>query len=544
MNLGPTRRSLREHLFVALLLPIAVCAANCFGAGVTLITHGLNDNADGWVAGMAGQITNYYRVQGENFAVYRMYFYFNSADGHYYLASERLSGNPPGDGNSDEIIVELDWGLLADGNSYNTYQVAAAVAPALLSTNFIPDLNGHALAELPIHMIGHSRGGSLISELSHLLGTNGLWINHLTTLDPHPLNNDGFNLDRILYSAVDAPVHTYQNVLYHDNYYQNMNFLVHGESVAGAYVRQLTSLSGGYTSSESSAPAHSNVHLWYFGTVDLNTPASYLEGGYTISVDSSMRSTWWNGYEDQGSVAGFYYSSIGGGDRLSADRPLGVGHSAIHDGYNQWWDFGAGVANNRTALDADNGNWPNVIRLDRLATNGVVQGQSTPLEIYFQWAQPATQFASITLCLDDDLNPINTNQTVVAQFDVAGTGASTYASFLTTNVLLAASNSAPGSHVFFAKITANGKTRYTYASQPVQVLSSRQPPVLDIAMPTPAQAIVGVTGLAGQTVVIQTSADLLSWLPVATNVLAADRWSYTNTVPASTGSRFYRGILP
>ena len=71
-------------------------------------------------------------------------------------------GSPVTD--SGEIILKLDWSQLSDGYSYDTFQVAAAVVPALLSTNFLPQLGGHALVEMPLHLIGHSRGGSLVAK--------------------------------------------------------------------------------------------------------------------------------------------------------------------------------------------------------------------------------------------------------------------------------------------------------------------------------------------------------------------------------------------
>ena len=56
-----------------------------------------------------------------------------------------------------------------------------------------------------------------------------------------------------------------------------------------------------------------------------------------------MRTNWWVPYEDEGLIAGFYYSLIGGGNRLSTDSPLGLpSDPAIVNGYNQWWNFGAG----------------------------------------------------------------------------------------------------------------------------------------------------------------------------------------------------------
>src|SRR5262245_59572499 len=214
----------------------------CAAGGVTLITHGLNGNTDGWVSGMASRLTNYTRFPGTNSTCYEVYFFNNG--GNYVVSAARSAGSPPPATDSGEIVIKLDWRDLANGFSFNTFQIAAAVVPEFLNTNFIPELGGHALAEFPMHLIGHSRGGSVICEMSRLLGTNGVWVDHLTTLDPHPLNNDGFN-DAILYSAVDASARTYVNVLFHDNYWQNLNAFAYGEPVFGAFVRQLSNLNGG-----------------------------------------------------------------------------------------------------------------------------------------------------------------------------------------------------------------------------------------------------------------------------------------------------------
>lgn len=525
------RQALQRFAFLA-ALALSLGSGTRAAAGVTIITHGLNGDVDGWVTGMATNLPSHPGFRGTNFSCYNMAF-VPAGGGGFTLGATRVAGGAPTNSESGAVILKLDWSDLAGGNSYNTFQVAGAVLPALLSTNFIPELGGHALAEFPLHFIGHSRGGSLLCEVSRLLGTNGVWVDHLTTLDPHPLNDPEFPLDRFAYSAVDAPANTYVNVLFHDNYWQELNSLVRGKAVAGAYVRKLTNLDGATSS------PHSDVHLWYHGTINTNTPTSDTEA----TLQAAQRTNWWWAYESQGARAGFIYSRIGGADRTSMDQPAGQGFPMIRDGYNQWWDLGAGVANNRTALPANNGAWPNLVRFNRTTTNRVEQGQAMPVQFYYQWAQPDTSLATIRIYLDGDLNPLNTNQTLLQQIIVPGSGAG-FVSFSTTNLTLAASNAAPGVHTVLATITGGGRTRHLYAPESVEVIAPHQPPTLDLVKLNTTQYRIGINGAPGQTVVLQSSTDLQAWVPLATNTLTTSRWDFTNTPPGSPEPRYYRGVLP
>src|ERR1035438_6344627 len=65
-------------------------------------------------------------------------------------------------------------------------------------------------------------------------------------------------------------------------------------------------------------------------------------------ITSTERATWWTAIEAAGTNAGFLYSLIGGGNRLSSLEPAGAGNGRISDGVNKIWDFGAGLAINRT----------------------------------------------------------------------------------------------------------------------------------------------------------------------------------------------------
>jgi hypothetical protein len=324
---------------------------------------------------------------------------------------------------------------------------------------------------------------------------------------------------------VDAPVRTYANVLFHDNYWQNLgNGFTDpdGEPVAGAYIRQLTDLAGGYANTGSISPNHSNDHLWYYGTIDFGTPASDTEA----SISNSERTNWWNTYESFGERTGFLYSLIGGGNRLSSDQPLGPGFSAISDGYNHF--------TNRTALISNSGEWPNLVRFDRADTNVVAQGGTVPMMLQYEWVKPGTNTATIDFYLDDDFNPLNGNDLFVGQSTVPG------ASSLTSSALSLplGTNATPGSYAIYAKISGGGRSRYLY-SQIVQVISVAQPLVLDISSAA-GQLQIGVNGSPGQTVVLENSADLGAWQSLATNTLTGGRWVYQQSVSVTEASQFYR----
>jgi hypothetical protein len=501
-------------------------------AGVTVITHGYNSNVAGWVTGMANQMTNYPSFPGTQSTIYQVTL--TKSGTNYFYQWSRVAGPSPTNTDSGEIIVKLDWSQLAGGSGsgvVSTYNVAPVASWVLLQTNAIADLGGHALVEFPIHLIGHSRGGSLINEISRLLGTNGVWVDHLTTLDPHPFNNDGLS-DPIITSVVDAPAkNTYVNVLFHDNYWQQNNSSLgidpSGEPVNGAYNEELDALPGGYSGFSA---YHSNIHLWYHGTIQLTTPASDTEA----SITSSQRTSWWVSAEAKGTNAGFIYSLIGGGDRTSR-----VPGFFIADGYNQNWDLGGGTATNRTALAVNNGTWPNPIRFNLAGTNAVRQGDSLGVSLYYQYAGSSNLTAQFYF--DRDLNPWNTNSLLVQIEQPPATGPDNVYHY--PNLGLATTNIAPGNYAVYVKMSDGIHARYLYAPERVAVASSLQPPALGISQMNNGWLLIGVNGVSGQTIVLQTSTDLRNWQPLATNALTADTWLYTNTAAAGFGGQFYRAVL-
>jgi hypothetical protein len=490
--------------------------AGSTAAGVTLITHGDSGTTTGWVTGMANALSA--RLGGE-IPIYRIDV--ASSGGNLVATITNLSGINPRTSAKGELILLLDWGPVS-ADSTTTYQVATVVAPLFSRTNLLGDFNGHALAELPIQIIGHSRGASLVCQLSKLLGEQGIWVDQVTSLDAHPISGD-------------APVATYENVLFADSYYETSSFLhlADGQIVPGSAWRKQTVISGGYGFPYD---GHSDVHLWYHGTIALSTPVSDTEA----TIDSTMRAQWWTTVEQAGTNAGFIYSRLGAGNRLSTLQPNGANSSAIRDGFNQKFDLGAGISNNRTSLSTNSGVWPNLVRLQLLTTNPVPQGADAMLQIYFQWARPASATLSVQVLLDIDQNPFNGNEQLVLSSSASGTTPSAIGAE-TISVPISYSNAPPGNYAVFARLTAEGRSRGLYADKTLSVIANRTPPWLDVAAQDEGQLVLGVNGVPGQTVMLEAALDLANWQPVATNQLHAPRWELPITAIGTNA--FYRALL-
>jgi hypothetical protein len=511
------------HFLDRLLRAASASAALLFAraagaAGVTVITHGYNGNVTDWVIPMAEAMTGYAAFPGATSACYRISITENGS-GQMVASATFLGGVAPATSDSGEILIKLDWSTIADG-SVSTTTVASGAVNALLSTTLIPQMNGHALVELPLHLVGHSRGGAVVTALARLLGAHNVWVDQVTTLDPHPVSLFG-----------DADVATYTNVLYADNYWQTLGdglFVPNGESVAGAYNRKLLSLSGGYSS------PHSDVHLWYHGTVDLATPATDTQA----TIGSTQRSAWWTAAESGGAANGFVLSAIGGGNRLSTAEPAGVGNGRISDGFNRRWNLGGGVASNRTALPSNNGLWPNVIRVLRADANPVAVGGTLDLTIYQQSGATTLDTVEVRTSLDTNFNPYDGTGTPIDSRTLATTGIANVA----TSTAAPTVNAAPGSYALCTHIIDGTRSRYLYLRDPVEVVA---PAVVDPASLTRlsgGRMRLRVTGAAGLSVELLASTNLTTWTPLATQTLTATPWTFTDDDAAAFPRRFYKAL--
>jgi len=492
------------------------------GAGVTVITHGFNSDITSWIIPMAGKITIYQNFPGSNSTCYALSITKNGST--YTNTPSLIAGVPPLTSVSGEIIIKLDWSTIDTTLGVSTVNIANAAAAALLSTNLLPELGGRALVELPLHLIGHSRGGSVVTEMARVLGAQGVWVDQVTTLDPDPVSLYG-----------DPAIKNYANVLFADNYWQNMGdgvLVPNGQAVSGAYNRYLTNLNGGYSSS------HSDVHLWYHGTIQLTTPASDTQA----SITAAERQTWWTAAEAAGTNAGFYYSLIGGGDRFSTNEPAGAGTGRIRDGYNQVWDLGAGSVTNRTRLPADNGAWPNLLRLNVTSTNHFSVDDPVSVAFYDQFGSNASASATVRFFLDPDASPYDGNELNLGQLTLSGTGTNAVF-FGTAGLTLNPAVTLPGNYSLFASISDGAHTRYLYAPERLVLDPSRRAPGIFANGFQNNRFHLTISGYPGQNIIVEASTNLVQWDALATNTLSGTTFDFADEASTGLAHRYYRAVL-
>jgi hypothetical protein len=415
-------------------------------SGVTLITHGFGGSVDDWITAMADAIAARSGPAAEQ-PRYRVEVTDPGHDAGPLSVVNTAHSGPAAASyiGATDIVILLNWtdvaGSVTFGGGYHrsTVDVAAAVAQSLLAPNFLTGL-ATPLAELPFHLIGHSRGASLVGELAKKLGEQGVWVDQVTTLDPHPV--DGVREPWLLsYDFGDAAMTGWGNVAFWDNYWRtdgDSSFDFTGEPVANTHNVQL---SDSVLTNSGYSYEHSDVHLWYHGTIDLSPTAN--DGSYTVP------DSWYGGTQPARNASGFYYSFLAGGTRAPDGVAAELGGTA-----------------HRTAVNWSNAKWPNVLQLGVNGGNSTfAAGESIPLSFFYADYDSAD---TISFSLDADRNPYTQNSLGVSSQNVAATGA--------TPVLAAASlgtnGIANGTYYVTAKITdPAGRTRYAYAAAPVTIVT-------------------------------------------------------------------------
>ncbi|HEX8325491.1 MAG TPA: calcium-binding protein [Tepidisphaeraceae bacterium] len=400
-------------------------------AGVTLITHGYNGNVDGWVATAAEDVQE--RAGGSKAASIATMTVAENSKGRLAVtdfANDRNQTNYRVT-TAGELIVKLDWSDVS-GGEYTTQDVAGVVSNYMLTKQ-----NGTALAELPLHLIGHSRGASLVTALSQDFGQAGVWVDQVTYLDPHPVDGED---DFLGISFGDKEMAVYDNTVFADDYWRtdgnanNQDF--DGERVTGAYNGDLNST----VQKNFFVSAHGAVTAYYVGTID--TDAS--DGGDHPVLNDWYRSTAVAPDRDE---TGFAYSRLGGGE-----RPLS-GLSTLLGGRAR-----------RSEAGESGSQWANVLNFTTRGSRSVVAGQT--LDARFKVADRDST-ARVEVYADTDTNPYNGGLTTLQGRRFASTD------LASGRINVATGNLRPGTYRVAARVTDSaGHSRWVYSPRSIGVTAA------------------------------------------------------------------------
>lgn len=412
----------------------------------TIIVHGFDPGLSGepqWMESMQDAI-----IAGSNGAGLKRKITISGSKGSL-TATCNPWDSPADSATSGDLVMRIDWTAVANHllSGVPAQDVAAAIAPVIYESR-----NGQKpVAELPLHLVGHSRGAGLVYELARLLGEKGIDVDHVTSLDAHPLTSA--DSQNPFLPVTDTTVKVYDNVMFTDSYWQGITY-PKGEAVTGAYNRSWSSLTGGYHQAENSTlrgfADHLNIILMYHGTVALNSPVSNLEAELT----AADRNSWFNETEGAGATTGFHFSRNKSHLNRSGSDAFKAGlHSAL------------GGSGARQALTGSGRVWPNILSVEILrggepiSSNGMKFTVGEKLTIRFLY-RTFNNECTLKFFADTDQNPYNdTNVATICEKKVAGSsGAPVQATFEWNT----ADFPTVGSVYIHSEISDGSHTRYLY----------------------------------------------------------------------------------
>jgi Ca2+-binding RTX toxin-like protein len=423
-------------------------------AGITLFTHGFNGNLGGAI-----EMSSEYIAQrfGGDSHVSRYFLYVNPTSQGNLVVSNVVhvqgTSDSPTTTDSGQIIVGVDYTSISTNPGYSLHYIGQVVADYMMST----PVDGVLWAQLPIHMVGSSRGTGVIDEIAHELGAHGVWVDQETYAETGVIQSIG-----------DAPPLIYDNVAFVDNYWRTdfdpNNNDTDGHPVDGAYnlnAQWLQDHHDGYTL------AHLTPMAYYAGTINLTT---HDAGDGNLIYDDWYGTTPDKPARDQ---TGFLYTQIVGGARPLA----GV------------WEASGGTGA-RTSAGETGDQWPNLtdLTVTNADANNTVSDKGSISLRYIHEDRDSS--STVTFFLDNDQNPYNDFAHTLGSVNLAESSDIPAAS---------ASESlagvAPGNYWVAAKITDDqGHTRYAYTHQIAVSDAQAGPSPIDAHLSNGTLTVNGTTG--------------------------------------------------
>jgi hypothetical protein len=339
-------------------------------AGVTILAHGFEGNITGWIPAAAEAINAKLGGRG---SIFRMELENDGRDVEV-TSFTRTAGADPRTSERAEYIIMLDW-TDVDGALFSTKPVGEAVADYLLS----PHDGLPALASLPIHLVGHSRGASLTTVIAERLGERGIWIDQHTSLDPHPIDGED---DFLGLDFGDESMKTWSNIIFADNYWrtdgQTQNFDFDGEPVAGTHEGDLNDT----VEEDHVGSAHMAVTTYYHGTIDPNA---------RNNNEGPILSDWYGNSSSKPSrtQTGYIFSRIQGSARPADGLAVPFGGAAT-----------------RIAVGEEGSQWGSLTALQVTNGSSIAVGQTLKLRFL---RQDRDSGVTVRFFLDTDQNPFNNN---------------------------------------------------------------------------------------------------------------------------------------